>query len=107
MANSISGQALAGATMTLSGASSAVTTAGPTGLYTFAGLAAGAYVITPTKPGIKFSPTSLPETIVATNITGVNFLGQPIGSQGSTYTIQNIVDRVRAFAEIDPILNVG
>ena len=107
MANSISGQALAGATITLSGTASAVTTAGPTGLYSFTGLAAGAYVIKPTKPGIKFTPASSNQTIVASDITGVNFLGQPVGSQGSTYTIQNIVDRVMSFADIEPVLNVG
>ena len=107
MSNSISGQALAGATITLSGAASAVTTAGPTGLYSFAGLNAGPYTITPSKLGIRFTPTSTNVTIVATNIVGVNFLGQPVGSQGSTYTIQNIIDRVVSFGDIEPVLNVG
>jgi len=107
MANSISGQALAGATITLSGAASATTTANPLGQYSFSGLAAGAYVVTPTKTGIKFTPTSSNQTIVATDIIGVNFLGQSVGSQGSTYTIQNIIDRVQSFGDIEPVLNVG
>jgi len=107
MANSISGQALAGATITLSGAAAAVTTAGPTGLYSFTGLAAGSYVVTPTKLGIKFTPVSTNVVIVATNIVGINNLGQPVGTQGSTYTIQNIIDRVVSFGDVEPVLNTG
>jgi hypothetical protein len=107
MANSISGKALAGSTISLTGTATATTTAGPTGLWSFSGLAAGPYTITPTKLGIKFTPALSNQTIVVTDITGVNFLGQPVGSQGSTYTIQNIVDRVYSFADIEPVLNVG
>lgn len=107
MSNTISGKALAGALMTLSGTASATTTAGPTGLYSFPGLAAGAYVVTPSKIGIQFVPAFQNETIVASDITGVNFLGTSVGSAGSTYTIQNEVDRVQSFGEIEPVLNVG
>jgi|SRR5579859_876783 len=107
MANQISGKALAGATMVLSGAASAITTAGPTGSYAFTGLAAGVYTVTPSKPGIVFSPASQNATIVASDIVLNPFLGTSVGSQGSTYTIQNIVDRVQGFADIEPILNVG
>lgn len=107
MANSISGKALAGATILLSGATTATTTAAPNGTYSFSGLAAGAYVVTPVKTGIKFVPASANETIVATDISGVNFLGTPVGTQGSTYTLQNVVDRVMSFADIEPVLNVG
>lgn len=109
MSNSISGQALAGSTMVLSqnGANIAITTAGPTGLYSFSGLSNGTYVIAPSRPGISFSPVSSQQVISGANIVGVNFLGQSVGSQGSTYTIQNIVDRVKGFADIEPIFNVG
>lgn len=107
MANQISGKALAGSTMVLSGATSATTTAGPTGSYAFTGLAAGAYTVTPAKPGILFSPVSQNATIVATDIVLNPFLGTSVGSQGSTYTIQNVVDRVQSFADIEPILNVA
>lgn len=100
---------MAGSTMTLTlaGATIATTTAGPTGVYSFTGLSAGTYLITPTRIGIAFTPASSQQTIVATNITGVNFLGTSVGAQGSTYTIQNVVDRVKGFAELEPILNVG
>src|SRR5260370_42064102 len=93
--------------LTQSGAIIATTTAGPTGLYSFTGLSAGTYVITPTRLGIAFTPASSQQIIVASNITGVNFLGTSVGSQGSTYTIQNVIDRIKGFAELEPILNVG
>jgi hypothetical protein len=104
---SISGQALAGSTMTLTGTASATTTAGPTGLYSFTGLANGPYTITPSRIGITFTPASSAQTVASANIAGVNFLGQSVGSAGSTYTIQNIVDRVSSLGDIEPVLNVG
>lgn len=107
MPNSISGRALAGATIDLTGAATAQTTAGPTGTYSLSGLANGVYVITPSKLGIKFTPTSSTQTIVGVDISGVSFLGSAVGSSDSTYTIQNVVDRVMAFGDIEPILNVG
>ena len=107
MANSISGKALAGSTVVLTGTATASTTAGPTGAWSFTGLAAGAYVITPSKRGFVFTPSSSSQTIVATDISGLVFLGQPVGSQGSTYTLQNVVDRVKGFGDIEPVLNVG
>lgn len=109
MANSISGQALAGSTITLSqgGTIISTVTAGPTGLYSFTGLSAGTYIVTPSRPGIAFVPVSSQQTIVASNITGVNFLGTSVGSQGSTYTVQNVADRVKGFADLEPIFNVG
>ena len=108
---SISGQALAGALITVTnpGAAAGVVvatgTAGPTGLYSIAGLAAGNYVVTPTRPGIIFVPLNSPQTIVASNITGVNFLGTSVGSQGSTYTIQNLIDRTKSISGIEAVYN--
>lgn len=107
MANKISGQALAGAQIALTGAASALTTAGPTGLYSFTGLSNGAYVVTPSLRGITFVPSSQSVTISGADVGGVNFLGTSVGSAGSTYTLQNIVDRVQSFADLEPILNVG
>jgi hypothetical protein len=107
MANSISGKAAAGALITLSGTASATTYANLLGNYTFSGLAAGAYVITPFSQNLKFTPASSNQTIVATNITGVNFLAQSAGQAGSTFTVQNMVDKVRTFSLIEPIFNEG
>lgn len=107
MANSISGKASAGALVTLSGAASSTTYANLLGLYTFSGLAAGAYVITPTKQGLRFTPTSSAQVIVATDITGVNFTVSSAGQAASTFTVQNIVDKVSGFPLIQPIFNVA
>lgn len=107
MANSISGKAVAGALVTLSGTASATTYANLQGNYTFSGLAAGAYIITPTKQGLKFSPASSAQTIVATDITGVNFLVSSAGQAASTFTVQNEVDKISGFPLIQPIFNVA
>ncbi len=77
MANTISGNAgVSGATVTLSGAASASTTSAANGTYSFPGLAAGAYVVTPTLASTTFTPTHLNETIVVTDITNANFVAQ-------------------------------
>ena len=107
MANVISGQALAGSTIALTGTAAATTTAGPTGFYSFVGLAAGPYVITPTKQGISFTPLSASETIVATDIANVNFLGNSVGAAGSTYTVRKMIDKVVAFSDLEPMFNVA
>src|SRR5450759_3213581 len=52
----LSGAALAGATITLTGGATSTTDA--SGNYSFAGLANGNYTVTPTKAGTVFSPTS-------------------------------------------------
>ncbi len=104
---SISGQALAGSTMTLTGAASASVTAGPTGLYSFTNLAPGAYTVTPSRPGIAFNVPFQNLNLTSANLTGVNFYGTSVGSQGSTYKIQDVINRVMAFGDIEPVLNVG
>jgi hypothetical protein len=107
MSNSISGKAAAGATVVLSGFASASTIANPAGLFSFTGLAAGSYVVTPNKTGLTFHPASLNETIVSTDITGVNFTVTSRNSAGSNTTLQNIIDHVVTFAELTPVFNIG
>ena len=71
---SISGNAgVAGATVSYTGTASGSVTADGSGNYTITGLANGSYTITPTKTGYTFSPSSSPETVSGSNITGVNF----------------------------------
>jgi hypothetical protein len=65
-----------GATVTLGGAASVATVATATGTYTFPGLAAGTYVVTPTKPGVVFNPASQIVTISGTNPAAANFAAQ-------------------------------
>lgn len=107
MANSISGKASAGALITLSGAAAATTYANLLGNYTFSGLAAGAYVVTPFVQTLKFTPAFQNVTIVATDITGINFLAQSAGNASSTFNLQNMIDKVRGFALIEPVFNEG
>ena len=62
-----------GATVVLSGASSATVTADASGNYSFSGLAKGSYTVTPSKAGFSFSPTSASVNVSGANTTGVNF----------------------------------
>src|SRR5205085_113475 len=62
-----------GATLTLSGAASAATTADSSGFYTFSALTNGLYTVTPSNTGYMFSPPNMNVTINAGNVPGVNF----------------------------------
>jgi hypothetical protein len=63
-----------GATVTLSGAANATTTANSSGAFTFSGLANGTYTLKPSRTGYTFNPASLNVTVSGANITtGVNF----------------------------------
>jgi len=68
----VSGSPLAGVTITLTGASKAVATTGSDGTYSFTGLAAGSYTLTPSMTGYIFTPTSMKVTLNK-NLTGRNF----------------------------------
>lgn len=65
-----------GATVTLSGPSSASTSASANGTYSFSGLASGTYTVTPTLSGYTFTPTSQMVTITNANGTA-NFTATP------------------------------
>jgi hypothetical protein len=66
-----------GASITLSGAATATTTANSSGAYTFTGVANGTYAVTPSNTGYAFSPTSQNATVNGANQTGVNFTATP------------------------------
>src|SRR5713226_1157888 len=66
-----------GATITLSGATSATTTGDSSGNYSFAGLANGTYAVTPGNRGFAYNPTSQNATVNGANISGVNFTATP------------------------------
>ena len=60
-------------TLSLSGAASATTTAGSNGAYSFSGLAAGTYAVTPSATGFGFNPTTQAAVITTSDIAGLNF----------------------------------
>ncbi|HET7206523.1 MAG TPA: choice-of-anchor D domain-containing protein [Terriglobales bacterium] len=62
-----------GATVTLSGTSSASTKANGTGAFNFTGLPAGSYTLTPSNTGYTFTPPNQNLTISTSNMTGANF----------------------------------
>jgi hypothetical protein len=75
---SISGTVKAGggATVNLTGAATATTTADSSGNYAFDGLLAGEYVVTPIKSGDLFTPDTQSVTLADANATQVNFQAQ-------------------------------
>jgi hypothetical protein len=76
-----------GTLLTLSGTASAAVTANTSGNYTFAGLANGSYVITPSKSGFTFSPASLPVSVSGANVTGVNFTATAVPTWSISGTV--------------------
>jgi len=74
---------LSGATITLTGASTASTVADANGNYSFPGLANGSYTVTPSKSGYTFTPASLAVTISGSNQASVNFTAQAVGATWS------------------------
>ena len=72
--HAISGSAgVAGATVSYAGPTSGSVTADGSGNYSIPDLADGDYIVTPSKTGYTFSPTSASETVSGADITGVNF----------------------------------
>jgi hypothetical protein len=61
-------------TISLSGTASATTTAATNGTYSFSGLAAGTYAVTPSASGFGFNPTTQAAIITTSDITGLNFV---------------------------------
>ncbi len=62
-----------GATLALSGVSTASATGDSSGNYTFTGLANGTYVVAPSHTGYVYTPATQAVTVAGTNVTGVNF----------------------------------
>src|SRR5258708_18882048 len=62
-----------GATVTLSGAANAVTTANSSGAYTFPGLGNGTYTVATSQIGYSFSPATQNATVSGTNVIALNF----------------------------------
>jgi len=77
------------ATISLSGTLSATTTASSTGTYSFGGLTAGTYAVTPSNAGFGFSPTSQTATITVADIAGINFVAT--AQKNPTFSISGTI----------------
>jgi hypothetical protein len=69
----ITGPSVAGATVVLSGAAAATSTADTLGNYSFSGVADGTYKVTPSKTGLSLRPVNQTVTISGAHNLGVNF----------------------------------
>ena len=82
----ISGPGAAGATVSLTGTSTATTTSDASGNYSFSGLANGTYTVTPSSAGYVFTPGNQSVTISGAHAMNVNF-----SSVAQTYTISGTI----------------
>ncbi len=85
ISGTVSGAIVAGVTLSLGGAGSAVTTTGSSGEYSFSGLTAGSYTVTPSLAGYAFSPA-----VAAVTVTGASVAGQDFTATGA-YAISGTV----------------
>ena len=77
-------------TVILRGAASDATTTDSAGNFTFFGLSAGLYTVTPSKDGFTFNPASHRADLSATSMTGVNFSSSPVVST-TTYSLSGTI----------------
>jgi hypothetical protein len=85
ISGTISGAGGAGATVALTGAATARTTANASGAFSFTGLANGSYTVTPAATGATFTPASQAVTVNGANATA-NF-----SSTAVTYNISGTI----------------
>jgi len=86
----------AGATVTLSGPATGVTTADSSGNYGFSGLFAGTYTVTPGKTGYIMVPGSQTVAISNASVTGVNFTVPsicPCNTVWQPSTVPTVIDQ--------------
>ena len=82
------GIGLSGVTMTLSGSGSGTTTTDADGAYSFTGLSSGTYIVTPSRSGYTFTPSSKQVTASCAVQLGVDFTAS---TAGPTYSISGKV----------------
>jgi hypothetical protein len=74
ISGAVSGAALSGVTIVLSGSTTNSKTTDANGNYSFSNIANGDYMVTPSLTGYTFTPTSRSVTVSGANITGTNFV---------------------------------
>jgi beta-glucanase (GH16 family) len=75
----------AGSTITLTGASSAVTTADGSGNFSFPSFGNGSYTVTPSSTKATFNPVNLAVTVNGANVTGVSFAATSTATAGTIF----------------------
>ena len=78
LSGAVSGAVLQGVSVTLTGAATATTRTDAAGSYAFAGLAGGAYTVTPSLAGYTFTPASLAVTLGGADMSGKSFTAAAI-----------------------------
>lgn len=91
ISGAVSGAALPGVTINLSGTSTKTATTNATGNYSFTGLTNGSYTVTPLLAGNTFSPTGTAVTVSGANTPNINFVATALGGGVSTYSISGTV----------------
>lgn len=78
ISGTITGAAVSGVTLTLSGAASASKVSTAAGAYTFDSLKDGAYTVTPALGGYTFAPPSSQVTVAGKDMTGIDFVATAV-----------------------------
>jgi carboxypeptidase family protein len=73
IAGTVTGAVSDGVLVTLAGSASATMTTSGGGRYSFSGLADGAYMLTPTRPGYTFAPASIAVTVGGADVNSRDF----------------------------------
>ena len=81
-------------TLSLSGATTATTTAASNGTYSFSGLSAGTYAVTPNASGFGFNPTTQAAIVTTSDVTGLNFVSA--AQNGPTFTLSGTISPASA-----------
>ncbi len=84
----------AATTISLSGVVGATTTTASNGTYSFSGLPAGTYAVTPTATGFGFNPTTQAAVITTSDVTGLNFVAAAQNSP--TFTLSGTISPASA-----------
>lgn len=88
LSGAVNGTVAANVAITLSGASAANTTTASDGTYSFSGLAAGTYTVTPSLSGNSFNPSSTGIKISDTDVTFIDFTSS---TGGLNFTVAGVV----------------
>ncbi len=90
ISGTVSGPAVQGVTITLTGAAGTTATTDSSGNYTITGLTNGSYTVTPSLTGYSFNPISTAVTINNASVASTNFVSSVVTAP--TYSISGFVN---------------